>query len=192
MRKGPSSLFAAVLLIGGCPKRHTTSRLVYVPPPAPAATPQSATTTETLVIEEPAPPEPESKPSATAPTQESAAQRARPPRRRTTRPDAPAETEQSPAEPPAADVPAPALEPLGTLDQQANLRREIAAAQEGTQKRIAQLEGANLAIDDRKTLGDARAFLAQSTRALENGELERAHLLAHKAALLVQAVEQSH
>src|SRR5207247_1176644 len=88
--------------------------------------------------------------------------------------------------------PAPALEPLGTLDQQANLRREIAAAQEGTQKRIAQLEGANLAIDDRKTLGDARAFLAQSTRALENGELGPARLLAHKAALLVQAVEQSH
>jgi len=144
-----------------------------------------------MVIEEPAPPEPQSKPSATAPTQESAAQRARPPRRRTTRADAPGETEQAPAEPPA-DVPAPALEPLGTLEQQANRRREIAAAQEGTQKRIAQLEGANLAIDDRKTLGDARAFLTQSTRALENGELERARLLAHKAALLVQAVEQSH
>ena len=143
-----------------------------------------------MVIEEPAPPEPQSKPSATAPTQESAAQRTRPPRRRTTRADAPAETEP-PAEPPA-DVPAPALEPLGTLEQQANRRREIAAAQEGTQKRIAQLEGANLAIDDRKTLGDARAFLTQSTRALENGELERARLLAHKAALLVQAVEQSH
>src|SRR5438128_6352295 len=189
MRKGVSSLFAAALLIGGCPRRHTTSRLVYVP--APAATPQSATTTESIVIEEPAPPEPQSKPSATAPTQESAAQRARPPRRRTTRADAPGETEQAPAEPPA-DVPAPALEPLGTLEQQANLRRQIAAAQEGTQKRIAQLEGANLAIDDRKTLGGARAFLAQSTRALENGELERAHLLAHKAALLVQAVEQSH
>src|SRR6266567_1698423 len=191
MRKGVSSLFAAALLIGGCPRRHTTSRLVYVPPPAPAATPQSTTTTESMVIEEPAPPEPQSKPSATAPTQESAAQRARPPRRRTTRADAPGETEQAPAEPPA-DVPAPALEPLGTLEQQANRRREIAAAQEGTQKRIAQLEGANLAIDDRKTLGDARAFLTQSTRALENGELERARLLAHKAALLVQAVEQSH
>ena len=90
------------------------------------------------------------------------------------------------------EVPAPALEPLGTNEQQANLRRAIAADQEGTQKRIAQLERANLAIDDRKTLGDARAFLAQSTRALENGELERARLLAHKAALLVQAVEQSH
>ena len=192
MRKGPSSLFAVALLIGGCPKRHTTSRLVYVPAPAPAATPQSATTTETMVIEEPAPPEPQFKPSATAPTQESAAQRTRPPRRRTARADAPAETEQSPAEQPPADVPAPALEPLGTTEQQANLRREIAAAQEGTQKRIAQLEGANLAVDDHKTLGDARAFLAQSMRALENGDLERARRLAHKAALLVQAVEQSH
>ena len=191
MRKGPSSLFAAVLLIGGCPKRHTTSRLVYVPPPAPAAT-QPATTTQTMVIEEPAPPEPQAKPSATAPTQESAGQRTRPPRRRTTRADAPAETEQPPAEQPPADVPAPALEPLGTLEQQANLRREIAAAQEETQKRIAQLEGANLAIDDRKTLGDARAFLAQSMRALENGQLGPARLLAHKAALVVQAVEQSH
>jgi hypothetical protein len=90
------------------------------------------------------------------------------------------------------EVPAPALEPQETIEQQAKSRSAIVIAQDGIQKRIADLSTARLAAADRKTLDDARGFLAQSRRALETDDLQRAGLLARKASLLVSAVEQSH
>ena len=185
---------AATLVLCGCPKRQAVSRLVYVPSPPRASEQTTAQTTEAIVIEEPTAREPEAKtPEAPGPGQEPAPKRTVR-RRRPARPDAPGEAEaDQPAESTSA-TPAgvPALEPRGILERQAQLRREILATQEDTQKRMAQLDRVRLAAGDRKTLDDARAFLAQAARELEKGELVRSMNLARKAALLVSAVEQTH
>ena len=89
------------------------------------------------------------------------------------------------------EVPAPALQQRETAEQQAALQRKIVDTQETTQKRIAQLDAANLASANRKTIEDAKGFLTQSKTALDGGDLQRALLLVDKAALLVSAVEQS-
>jgi hypothetical protein len=57
-------------------------------------------------------------------------------------------------------------------------------------RRLARFNEARLSPADRKTLDDARTFFAQSTRAREEGDLQRALTLARKASLLVSALEQ--
>jgi hypothetical protein len=59
-------------------------------------------------------------------------------------------------------------------------------------QRIVRLEQLNVASADRKTLGDARHFLEESRQALTEGDLQRSQNLAHKAALLVDAVEKNY
>ena len=54
---------------------------------------------------------------------------------------------------------------------------------------MARLNPAGLSTNERKTLEDARTFLAQSTRAFESSDLPRALNLARKASLLVAALE---
>jgi outer membrane biosynthesis protein TonB len=183
-----------VLLAIGCHRRQTVSRLVYVrsQPPAVESRTPSAQAAETIVISEPPAPEPEAKPPEIAGPAQEPAPKHPVTRRRPVRPDAPAEAENDlPAEtPPTAEV--PPLEPRESQEKQAQLRREIAATREDAQKRITRLERLRLAAGDRKTLNDARTFLAQSARELQKGELVRSISLAHKAALLVSAVEQSH
>ena len=94
----------------------------------------------------------------------------------------------APAEPPAA-VEIPALEPRQT--QGPALRGQILGRQNDLQARIEKLARANkLSATGRKTLEDARTFLAQSGKALEEGDLQRSLNLAWKASLLVAALEQ--
>jgi len=137
-----------------------------------------------LVIEEPSPPEPAevapAEPASPKPT----------PRRRRPRTEPPTTSESAPeaVEPPSAEV--PALEPRESPGQQAALRRQILALQERLRQRIAQFDRLTLPSEARKTLDDARTFLAQSERAFLDGDLQRAHNLANKAALLVSALEQ--
>jgi hypothetical protein len=54
---------------------------------------------------------------------------------------------------------------------------------------MARLNPARLSPNERKTLGDADTFLAQSTRAFESNDLQRALNLARKASLLLAALE---
>jgi hypothetical protein len=54
---------------------------------------------------------------------------------------------------------------------------------------MARLNPARLSPNERKTLDDAATFLAQSTRAFESSDLQRAFNLARKASLLVAALE---
>lgn len=183
---------AAALLLGGCPKRNTAPRLVYVSAPPPKIESQAGQAAETIVIEQPASEEPETQPAEnTATTAESTPKRSVR-RRRAIRSDATAEAEDDaePASPAPAEV--PVLEPRESSQRLATLRRDLTASQESTRKRLAQLEHAPLGQGDRRTLDDARAFLAQSEREFERGELTRAMNLARKAALLVSAIEQSH
>jgi hypothetical protein len=53
-----------------------------------------------------------------------------------------------------------------------------------------QLQRGKLTGATRRTLEDARTFLAQSEKALSDDDLQRARNLANKAALLVSALEQ--
>jgi len=182
------------LFIWGCPKRQGPSRIVYVPAPTPAAT-QATTGTQapadanapTMVIEEPAPPEP-----APAPPQEVPAPKETPhPHRRVLRREPPAagpENTPETVEPPAPQV--PSLEPRESSAQEAALRRQIQGLQLDVRQRIAKLDQAGLSGVDRKTLDDARSFFAQSTQALNEGDLQRALTLARKASLLVLALER--
>jgi hypothetical protein len=62
--------------------------------------------------------------------------------------------------------------------------------QEDVRQRLSRLDPAKLSAPDRKILEDARAFFAQSGRALEAGDLQRALNLARKASLLVTALER--
>ena len=161
---------------------------MYVPSPPPAAT--QASTTEgapALVIEEPAPPEP-----AAAPPPETPAPTVTPPphRRVLHKEPPPADTETVPETtelPPTPQV--PSLEPRESSAEEADLRRQIQGLQDDVRQRIAKLNLAGLSSADRKTLDDARTFFDQSTRALNEADLQRALTLARKASLLVLAIE---
>lgn len=183
-----SSVCAMALLLGGCPKRQTPPRLIYISSPPPTVSPAPAEKPETLVIEEAAPPEPaevtraeEASPPAAAPTPHTLH-----PLR--TEPPASAQSAPTSTGPPAADL--PALEPSNSPEQQLVLRNQVQALQENIRKRAAQLDHASLSTAARKTLDEARTFLAQSEDALKDGDLLRSRNLADKASLLVAALER--
>lgn len=137
------------------------------------------------MIEEPPPPEP----AEVAPA-ESSSPKPTPRRRRPLRSEPPAATESAtePVEPPPAEV--PALEPRESPGQQTALRQQILDLQERLRQRTARFDRLKLTGEARKTLDDARTFLAQSERALLDSDLQRARNLANKASLLVSALEQ--
>lgn len=181
------------MLIGGCPKRQAQPRIVYTtPPPAAAAAPASTAPPQALVIEEPAPPTKAEQVSTPNAAQEKPAR----PRRRVARTEPPTSTEPSdaneapetPEEPPPAAV--PALEPRESSAQVSVLRPQIQSLQDDVRTRLSRINESKLSLEDRKTLEDARTFFAQSNRALQQGDLQRALLLARKASLLVAALEQ--
>jgi hypothetical protein len=182
------SLCALSLLVWGCPRRENVVRVVYVPPPPVVAAPQRDESA-VLIIEEP---EPEPVAEEVAPPEVPAPAPQPPPRRRPPRADttAPAESAADSAEtaaPATAEV--PALAPRESPQQAAELQRRVASIQQDLQPRVSRLASGRLTAGARKTLEDARTFLAQSQRALEEGDLLRALNLAEKSALLVTAVE---
>jgi hypothetical protein len=141
-----------------------------------------------MVIEEPPPQEPvviTPLPETLAPTEATPQPRRAP------------HKEQNPATPgttPETDEgtapPVPLLEPRESSTEQATQRREIQGLQDDVQKGIAKLSSAELSDVNRKTLDDARTFFQQSTQALNEGDLQRALMLARKASLLVSALEK--
>ena len=175
------------MLVWGCPKRQTTTHIIYSPPPAPSASTTRAPgeTSEAIIIEEPAPPE-IAEPAPGEPAAPKPVPRRRPP----VRSQAPTTTDSAPEpeEPPPTEV--PALEPREAPGQQAALRQQIQHLQERLRQRTAQLERQVNAAEDRRMLEDARSFLAQSERALTDGDLQRALNLTRKTSLLVSALEQ--
>ena len=180
------SVGGLALLVWGCPKRQTTTHIIYTPAP-PATTAQtSSESSEAIVIEEPALPE-TVEPAA---IEEPVTPKPAPRRRAPARPQTPATLESAPEpeEPPPAEV--PALEPREAPAQQAALRRQIQNLQERLRRRTAEMEREVSSPEDRRMLDDARSFLAQSERALAGGDLQRALNLTRKTSLLVAALEQ--
>ncbi|HEY6290701.1 MAG TPA: hypothetical protein VI455_03950 [Terriglobia bacterium] len=181
------------LLIGGCPKRQTTPRVVYVQAsPQASATgtnPAATGSTETLTIEEPPPPpatEPAAKPVPVVTAQPTPAA----PRRRPRTDSHEGEGTLAPADTTGpADVPEPPqLEPLSSNSPE-NETRDLQARQEQMRGQIGDLEkNPGLSESDRRTLRDAEAFLSQSRRALDDHNLLRARELANKASQLLSAV----
>jgi hypothetical protein len=177
-----------LLMLGGCPKRQTTSRIVYVPSP-PAAQPSEASASSgNIVISEPAPPQ---EPVVAQPPEEEEAPPPKPERRRR-RPvrTEPAETtapegSESP-EQPAADITPP---PLETRDDPA-IRGEVQTLQADIQRRVEEMGRQELSKQEQKTFEDARQFLEQSQRALDQGDSQRALMLARKASLLISALRR--
>jgi hypothetical protein len=182
------SVCGVALLIWGCQKRPTTSRVVYVPAPPPAATPASSKDSGTLVIEEPQPPEETAEPTPAPEAPEPKPVRRRPRPARSDAASSSAETPPEPEEPALTEV--PALEAREAPAQQAALRQQIVGLQQDLRRRTSQLERQSLSAGDRKTFEDARTFLTQSERALADGDLQRALNLAQKASLLVSALDQ--
>lgn len=183
------AVLATALMVGGCPKRQTTPRLVYVPAQAPAAATDAHKSTEAMVIEEPPPPSPPPQPAPAVPLPGPATPK--PSVRQRPR----SKTESSSAEQvaaPEASAEVPPLEPRATSEQQERLRVEISSLMSGTKQRIARLEQRGLSSGDRKTLEDAQRFLGDSERALGDGDLQRSQNLAHKAVLLVDAMEKNY
>lgn len=177
------------LLPGGCARHRHAARLVYVASSLPAVPLEPASATDAVVIEEPPPPAPAVEPVEISPTPEPAAPKPvvrphRPPR------SEPSATEED-AEPQAAPG-LPPLEPRASSQQQKALRNQIATLQAATNQRIVRLEQLNVSSADRKFLDDARHFLEESQRAVVDGDLQRSQNLAHKAALLVDAVERNY
>jgi outer membrane biosynthesis protein TonB len=144
-----------------------------------------------MVIEEPAPPAEPKQVSTPNVTPEKPAR----PHRHVARTEQPPSTEPSDtdessetAAPPPAEV--PALEPRESSAQVSALRQQVQSLQEDVRARLSRINESKLSQEDRKTLDDARTFFAQSNHALEQGDLQRALLLARKASLLVAALEQ--
>ena len=194
MSLGSKALVPVVfaLLLGGCPKRQTGPRVVYVQPPAPAAASTStkagpSVPPEILTIEAPppAPEEPTAPPatsstSTTVPTQPLK----RPPRPRTD--SRPAGEPATPDTAPADAAQAPPLEPAGSAASE----DEIAANQATIRRRIDGLNSSYYSTAaDRQILDDARAFVNQSEQALKEHNLLKAHELVQKASLLLDALQ---
>lgn len=172
---------SVLVLFGGCPKRQVTPRIVYVPAPPAATREPRSQNTQALVIEAPPPPQPVEQLPAMSSGQEAA-----PPRRRPVRHPAPPPAAAEHSEPAA---PVPALEPSESPAQASAQRGQVIGLQRQIKRRIDLLSHSRLSGTDLRTLGGARAFLAQSVRALQDSDLQRALNLAHKAQLLVQAIE---
>jgi len=192
-RRAPLCSFCLLIFgIGGCPKRQGPTQIVYVPAPAPPAAEAPAETPQVLVIEEPAPVEAESvtpPPPATTDNQKSPVTTTR--RASHAGTGAAAQPDETPpadaATPPAVEV--PALEPRESTQQAEEMRQQIQRSLAEVSQRVSHIDEGRLSADQRKTLDDARTFYAQSARALESGDLQRALNLARKASLLVAALE---
>lgn len=85
----------------------------------------------------------------------------------------------------------PPLEPADGSGA-ADLRQKIETTQKSLSQRVAEFEHSPLSDTERRTLDEAKAFLEQSRRALNDGDLRGARNLAHKAHLLITAFEQRH
>ncbi len=85
----------------------------------------------------------------------------------------------------------PALETNQSPSQAVALQKQVTGLQGRLQRQIAKLSLARLSEANVQALDGARAFLAQSLRALQDSDLQRALNLANKAQLLVQAVQDS-
>ena len=169
----------ALVFFGGCPKRQVTPRIVYVPAPPAATTESGPPSTQALVIEAPPPPQSAVEPIPAPP----AAEESTPARRRSgRRPGPPAVEHPEPA------APVPALEPSQSPAQASALRDRVVGMQRQIQSEIDLLSRSRLSATDLRTLGGARGFLAQSVRALQESDLQRAMNLAKKAQVLVQAI----
>jgi hypothetical protein len=188
MRARVWSACCFALLIGGCPKRQTNLRLVYVAPPPRPTPAASARDSGTWVIEEPTAPEPEVTKTPSEPPPPAPQVQLHPPKPR--RGNAPAEAS------PIGVPDAPSLEPppLEPADGAGSLgfRQKIETAQRSLSQRVAEFEHNPLSRAERRTLDEARAFLEQSKRALNEGDLRRAENLAYKADLLMRTFEQRH
>ncbi|HEV2381045.1 MAG TPA: hypothetical protein VG206_14790 [Terriglobia bacterium] len=182
------------LLVGGCPKRQTTPRIVYVqapsvPPSGPNTTADGAS--ETLTIQQPGlPPTTESPPPTVAappPPQSQADKNTRPPRAppRDAAEKAPVETAQ-----PSSSAESPSslqLEPQGGDVQEAVISKRL----EQLTAELNDLEHrTDLSEDQRRTVNDASTFRNQSLEALHQRDLLRAKQLANKAGLLIKAVQE--
>ncbi len=184
-----SALFTLSLLFGACPKRQTTPRIVYAPSPPPDSSPAPGSVSETMTIEPPPAPAPAPE-AAPAPDLSNPKPPTKP--RRVVRgepgetADAAPEPEQPPTPRPAG---LPALEPRESHEEESALRGQIQGLQKDVQGRIAATERRKLTRADAKTLDDARTFIAQSRKALVEGDLQRALNLARKASLLIQVLE---
>ena len=186
---------ALLLLLGGCHQRQGPQNLlVYVPAPAPPpAAAATATKPQVLVLEEPPPPpEPEPEEEAPPPQNPEPTEHHKP--KHAAHPGTGTETDETPTvenpetpETPPAEV--PALEPRQSSAQENELHRQYVDLEQDIRTRLAKLSGAHLSGNDLKTLEDARTFFAQSKRAMMSGDLPRAMNLAHKAGLLLAALE---
>ena len=184
---GKAIVCTVALLFGGCPKRNTGPRIVYTPTPPPAASSVETSSTEppqAVVIQAPAPPAPDQTVRTPAPTPAPQTQH----RRRVRRGERPRASGAS-SEPQPANV--PPLGPSESTALESALHGQVVQMQQQIEKRIATLSREWLSPTERETLEGARGFLQQSVRALQESDLQRASNLAHKADLLVQAVEQS-
>lgn len=181
--KAFGSTACVLILFGGCPKRQTTPRIVYVPAPPAAAAESQPASPKVMVITEPAP-----EPVAQAPAEPKPAPHEETiHRRRPVHHTEPA----PPAEQPEPATPMPALQTSRSPAQTVALQKQVSGMQNRLQQQITQLSRSALSGADRQTLDGARAFLAQSLRALQDSDLQRALNLARKAQLLVQAVQDS-
>ena len=180
------SVCGLAMLVWGCPKRQTTTHIIYTPAPPPPTAQTSREPSEAIVIEEPALPEAEEPVAPEEPVTPKPVPRRRPPARTQTL--ATPDLAPEPEEPPATEV--PALEPREAPGQQAALRNQIQRSQERLRQRLAQIDRQVSAAADRRMADDARSFLAQSERALSDGDLQRALNLTRKTSLLVAALEQ--
>jgi len=185
MRAGPwTSACCMALLIGGCPKRQSGPRLVYVAPPPAASSAGSAADSGTWVIEEPAPPEETIHTSEAPPPTPPPPLKSPKPRPSGVAAEPPTDRE----EPSSVGPP-----PLERADSAGGPDRQtIDTTQKRLSQRIDEFEHGPLSDTELRTLGEVRAFLEQSKRALKDGDLRRADNLAHKADLLITALEQKH
>ena len=212
--KAVAPVFLA-LLIGGCPKRQTVPRVVYVqPPPAASSTgvsnqpggtvahktsadanqaDASAGSMEALVIEEPSPPPPpapvtEPAPAAAAPAAPAPRHKARP---RTDSHDTEEAADATDSVTPASPSEMPSLQPMSNAGQNDGLESRLRAQDDDIKRRISELDkNPGLSDTERRTLKDATSFWSQSVAAVQEHDLLKAQELAQKASLLLAALEK--
>jgi hypothetical protein len=212
--KAVAPVFLA-LLIGGCPKRQTVPRVVYVQPlpasssaetkqaegtnPVPKAADASSQAasaknpTEALVIEEP-PPSPPAEPpvTPTSPAVTPVVPAPKGPKHPRAEPhDTDQQSEPAESAAPASPAEVPSLEPRPEPGHNEGTQDEVQAQVDEIKRRITELEKkSDLPSAEQRTLKDANSFCLQSVAALHEHDMLRARELAQKASVLLTALEK--
>ncbi len=182
MRPGKSTLAAVVALLliaNGCEGPFKKKK--PAPPPSIPPTIEKQPKIEIPQPQPTPPPQPKTEPTTQTPVPQPKPQPKRKPTKKVVVPPAPAETTPPPS--PAKPAPDTSINAPMTNQQADRERQQTAGLLGSAENNLANIHR-SLNVDEQNMVSQIRNYIAQSRKAMSDGDLERAYNLANKANLL--------